>query len=144
MSTIDKINEYLRGDADYDHRQLLREARDQIAGFEVVECGGCAPPVLAGVKSIQWIKPESPETLPPGASAHWFSPDVWLALSDGQVVMGCCLHRTADATHDELVHDWFANHPEHGSSSLDCDYWNGTEVVAWSTIESPKHPEGCA
>lgn len=88
-----------------------------------------------------WIKPVSPETLPPGAERHWLSPDVWLALSDGQVVRGHCLHRQASATHPELVHTWFAIHPEHGSSSLGCDFWNGATVVAWALFDAPAHPD---
>jgi hypothetical protein len=94
------------------------------------------------MKKTTWIKPVSPETLPPFASEiEPISYDVWLALSDGQVVRGCCLRRRESAADTNPVHDWFAYHPAYGSSSICCGFWNGVTVVAWELIEAPAHPD---
>lgn len=74
-----------------------------------------------------------PETLPPDAEGNWFSPQVWLALSDGRVVQGKCLHRCRNATYAEAVHDWFIGED---NASVDDD----VSVVAWMPFAVPGHP----
>jgi hypothetical protein len=72
-----------------------------------------------------------PKTLPPNPDGHRFSPDVWLALSDGTVKRGNCLHRDADATYPDPVHSWFVD-----GSQLD----ERLSVVAWMPLAVPDHP----
>lgn len=45
-----RIHEFLRGDADYDARKLLREVVASKA--EVIEAGGCAPPVIVAMPDL--------------------------------------------------------------------------------------------
>jgi hypothetical protein len=81
-----------------------------------------------------------PETLPPDPDGEWFSPMVWLALSDGRVLTGQALHKNADAKYAEPVHDWFAVDPQDGGSkSLSC-FGNGLSVIAWAPLAVPCHP----
>lgn len=76
-----------------------------------------------------------PQSLPPGAETHWFSPQVWLALSDGSVHPGQCLHASKGSEYDG-PHDWFIDTKE-GSVSIGC---NGAKVVAWMPFAVPDHP----
>ena len=76
-----------------------------------------------------------PETLPPGAETHWFSPTVWLALSDGRVAPGQCLHRVKGATYNAPVHSWFI---EDGGRSVMLS--DGITVIAWMPFAVPDHP----
>lgn len=71
-----------------------------------------------------------PQTLPPDPHGGWFSPKVWLALSDGTVSPGECLH--AKKGSDFLVHSWFANNQQIEEDKV--------QVVAWMPFAVPDHP----
>lgn len=59
----------------------------------------------------EWIDPKV--QLPPGEETGWFSPNIWLALRDGSVVQGCCLHKSKCATYPEPgPHSWFAENTQ--------------------------------
>lgn len=80
-----------------------------------------------------------PETLPPDPHGGWFSPMVWLALSDGRVLMGQCLHKKDDAEYDAPVHDWFAVNPENGTlQAINC-FGEDLYVIAWMPLAVPDH-----
>lgn len=79
---------------------------------------------------LQWQA--VPQSLPPDPDGNWFSPEVWLALSDGRVVRGMCLHRAKGATYAAPVHAWFE-----GSRQIDDDI----EVIAWMPFAVPDFPE---
>lgn len=81
-----------------------------------------------------------PETLPPDPHGGWFSPLVWLALSDGRVLTGQALHKSADAEYDAPVHDWCAIDPEDGSSNMLSCFGDDLSVVAWMPLAVPDHP----
>lgn len=72
-----------------------------------------------------------PQTLPPDPDGGWFSPYVWLALSDGTVRRGQCLHKKADAEYADPVHDWFLDDEQIG---------DGVHVLAWMPFAVPDHP----
>lgn len=72
-----------------------------------------------------------PQSLPPDPEGGWFSPDVWLALSDGRVVQGNCLHRSEDATYDAPVHAWFEGR---------CQLPESIKVIAWMPFATPDFP----
>lgn len=72
-----------------------------------------------------------PQTLPPDPDGGWFSPYVWLALSDGTVRRGQCLHKKRDALHSDPVHDWFVD-----DEQLD----HALHVLAWMPFAVPDHP----
>lgn len=76
-----------------------------------------------------------PETLPPGDASR-FSPIVWLALDDGRVVPGQCLHKKATATYKASVHSWFIE-PTDGQRS---QQYIG-EPLAWMLIVPPLYPK---
>jgi len=84
-----------------------------------------------------------PETLPPDPEGGWYSPIVWLALSDGRVLPGQALHR---ATTDvgPLVRDWFFvlrdPGPIPGRVKVVDYLGSGVTVVAWKPIATPDHP----
>jgi hypothetical protein len=78
---------------------------------------------------LQW-RPV-PASLPPDPEANWFSPEVWLALTDGRVVRGMCLHRVKNAQYDAPVHGWFE-----GNEALD----DGVGVLAWMPFATPDFP----
>lgn len=89
-----------------------------------------------------WTRIVDAATIPPqDANNPGWSPKIWLYLSDGQVVMGQCLHRVPNANYKGLVHDWFAWHREHGSSSLSCYFWKKARVLAWAPVEAPEAPD---
>ncbi len=77
-----------------------------------------------------------PESLPPDPSGGWFSPIVWLALSDGRVLPGQCLHNIETEKHDSPVHDWFVELADGNSHQLD----KGVAVIAWMPFAVPNHP----
>ncbi len=79
--------------------------------------------------SLQWNP--VPQTLPPDPDGGWFSPTVWLALSDGRVVQGRCLHKSPNATYDAPVHAWFEDHRQLPDS---------IKVVAWMPFAVPDFP----
>jgi len=72
-----------------------------------------------------------PQSLPPDPHCGGFSPDVWLALSDGTVHSGQCLHKKPDANYDAPVHDWFIENRQ-----LDV----GLKVIAWMPFAKPDFP----
>lgn len=72
-----------------------------------------------------------PQSLPPDPDGNWFSPEVWLALSDGRVVEGKCLHRCKGATYDAPVHAWFDGQRQLPKS---------IEVIAWMPFATPDFP----
>lgn len=76
-----------------------------------------------------------PESLPPDPDGEWFSPTVWLALSDGRVAPGECLHKKSTAKYDDPVHDWFIE--KDGKS---CQLGRGVDVLAWMPFAVPDHP----
>lgn len=76
-----------------------------------------------------------PKTLPPDPVGGWFSPIVWLALSNGEVKPGSCLHRIAGAKYKGPVHSWFTEE-EDGSTQLT----GKVKVVAWMPFATPDHP----
>lgn len=78
---------------------------------------------------LQWQP--VPQSLPPDPDGNWFSPMVWLALSDGRVVQGQCLHRCKDAQYDAPVHAWFE-----GQRQLP----DSIKVVAWMPFATPDFP----
>lgn len=91
----------------------------------------------AATLPLRWNR--VPDSLPPDPEGGWFSPVVWLALSDGTVEMGTCLHKRPDAKHDAPVHDWFIENKaieclkhERGNPAL--------HVVAWMPFAKPDHP----
>lgn len=76
-----------------------------------------------------------PETLPPDPNGGWFSPTVWLAISDGRVLAGQCLHK-----YDAPIHDWFAIDPaDDNSKALNC-FGDELSVIAWMPFAVPDHP----
>lgn len=77
------------------------------------------------------------ESIPPGAETHWFSPKVWLALSDGRVMPGQCLHKMKNAIYDGPVHSWFI-FQEDGGPGLQLS--EGIDVIAWIPFAKPYHP----
>lgn len=76
-----------------------------------------------------------PKTLPPDPEGGWFSPMVWLALSDGRVVPGQCLHKSDYEQYDSPVHDWFIE--KDGNS---CSLGDEAQVIAWMPFAGPDHP----
>ena len=78
---------------------------------------------------LEWLP--VPQSLPPDPDGNWFSPEVWLALSDGRVVRGQCLHRCKDATYDSPVHAWFEGQRQLPES---------IEVLAWMPFATPDFP----
>lgn len=79
--------------------------------------------------ALRWLP--VPETLPPDPCGGWFSPEVWLALSNGTVRRGKCLHKSAGETFPEPVHSWFVN---------DGMLHETIQVVAWMPFAVPDHP----
>jgi hypothetical protein len=76
------------------------------------------------------------ESLPPDPDGPgWWSPDVWLALSDGTVESGKCLHKSPQATYKAPVHDWFI-----GDTQLCAARPRGVKVVAWMPFAVPDFP----
>lgn len=76
-----------------------------------------------------------PETLPPDPIGGWFSPTVWLALQDGRVIPGQCLHKNADVQFDAPVHSWFG---EKDGKSVQLG--DDEIVIAWMPFAVPDHP----
>lgn len=81
-----------------------------------------------------------PESLPPNPDGGWFSPMVWLALSDGRVLVGQALHKGSNAEYDAPVHDWFVIDLADGKNkSLNC-LGDDLSVIAWMPLATPDHP----
>lgn len=76
-----------------------------------------------------------PESLPPDPDGGWFSPTVWLALSDGRVMPGRCLHKKETSECEAPVRDWFIE--EDGKS---CQIDKVVDVLAWMPFAVPNHP----
>ena len=74
------------------------------------------------------------ETLPPDTFR------VWLAVSDGRVMLGQANHKSADAKYDATVHDWFVDDQEDGSKSIRC-LGDNLSIVAWMQFTAPEHPQ---
>lgn len=97
---------------------------------------GAASGLSAGLGiSLALLWQPVPETLPPDPTGGWFSPTVWLALLDGRVIPGQCLHKSADAKFDAPVHAWFC---EKDGLSMQLD--DDEVVVAWMPFAVPDHP----
>ena len=83
-----------------------------------------------------------PETLPPDPEGGWYSPIVWLALSDGRVLPGQALHNTSWVK--PPVRDWFVivrDHVQEPGRVRVINYLGaGVTVVAWKPIATPDHP----
>ena len=73
-----------------------------------------------------------PDTMPPGDAGR-FSPRVWLALPDGKVMPGTCLHSVAGepAAHASWHLEPMDGQPCHQTKMV---------PVAWAVIVSPAHP----
>lgn len=97
------------------------------------------PQVLAVIGTmqsalLQWQS--VPESLPPDPDGPgWWSPDVWLALSDGTVERGKCLHKSPRATYAAPVHDWFLDNVQLCAARA-----KGVRVIAWMPFAKPDHP----
>lgn len=92
------------------------------------------PATPARDASPEWI-PVS-ESLPPASIGSLFSDDtlsdmVWLALSNGQVIQGYCLHCDPGATKGGPAHTWRV-----GNRQIDGEI----TVEAWMPIVAPNHP----
>ena len=102
----------------------------------IKSAGGITTPSKSA--ALKWNR--VPQSIPPGKEDGFFSPEVWLALSDGSVYMGKCLHKSPGHTYDGPVHSWFAQ-KDGQSMHLDCDAFNGAHVVAWMPPATPDHPD---
>lgn len=117
------------------HRDVVNAAADGQKSFERFVATGTVLNALpaAGDRTLPLNWNPVPETLPPNPD-NFFSPRVWLALSDGRVSVGCCLHHEAGVISKRPVHAWFVDDEE-----LDED--GGVTVVAWMPFAVPDHPQ---
>lgn len=75
-----------------------------------------------------------PESLPPRVNQDW-SDRIWVALSNGKVAIGKCLHHEEGAVAKTPVHSWFTD-----DSYIDPDE-DDFYVVAWMPFAVPDHPQ---
>jgi len=76
------------------------------------------------------------ERAPPVAKGTPTSPALYLAMEDGSVHQGSCLHKPDKATYKALVHGWFY-------IDKDCKKWavsNKNKVLMWTLIPTVPHP----
>lgn len=85
-------------------------------------------------QDLHWFTPE--EQLPEDLGGGYFSPDIWLALSDGRVVVGQCLHKNKESTTTALVHSWFYKYEDGSTHQLE----KSVDVLWWAAFTTPTFP----
>ena len=92
------------------------------------------------IDQLSWRSVE--DELPEG---DFYSPKIFVCLSNGMVFMGCCLHKSKDATYSAKVHDWFLEMDEKSCSLSvvrnNLDLSKGVYVKHWKPITLPQPPE---
>lgn len=107
--------------------ELLPDSKIEIAG-------AASAPADVGISLALLWRPV-PETLPPDPTGGWFSPTVWIALRDGRVIPGQCLHKNAEVQFDAPVRAWFRE--DNGRS---VQLGDDEVVIAWMPFAVPDHP----